>query len=141
MKEVKEWLYSTITGDTTFQSLTGATSTDKKMYEISPPEKVELPYVVYQMSSGPVLPETVIVEHPMEFYTLHIFATSSLVAENIFNRIVDLVHNQTNVELTNWKFLRATIGSQNDLVEIDSKSRRRIFHKTMMVQVSSILKK
>lgn len=141
MKEVKEWIYSTITDDDTFKTLTSATASDKKMYELMPPEKETMPYITYQMSSGPVLPGGVEVEHPMEFYTLHIFATSSLVAENIYDRIINLIHNQVNVELTSWKFLHATVGNQNDLVEIDADSRRRIFHKTMMIQISFIYKK
>lgn len=140
MKDIKIAIYSLITGDATFRALTGASATDNRLYRKSPPEQIDKtsPWVTYFTSAGGLFgPEQIgDVQVPDIIFTLDIWGPDSDPADDVFDRLMELLNRQEVTSVAHKVFYIGLDGF-NDLEEIEEDEI--IFHKNVRFRLKDIV--
>lgn len=119
MKDIKTTIYSTITDDATFKTLTGATATDKRLYQQFPPDQIDEsnPWVTYRTTtSSPVL-DTGEITDPDLVFVFDIWGIDADAIEDVFDRIQVLLDRQ-RFNTTDHDVLYTRLDAFNDLAEV-----------------------
>lgn len=129
MKDIKTTIYSTITNDATFKTLTGATVDDKRLYQHYPQEEIDQssPWVTYStITSSPAL-DTGDIQDPDIVFIFNIWGLDADAVEDVFDRIQVLL-DRKEFNPTSHRILFTRLDSFNDLVEIQE-DLTTIYHK------------
>lgn len=142
MNEIKESIYSTITSDATFISLTGATATDKRLYYQYPIDQIDEsnPWITYYFNgAGRPGSEVGDIQIPDRSMIIDIYSTDALLISDIFGRLIELF-DKTEIETANYRIMRVRYESDNDLVEEQS-DLNNLYRKNILFSFNDILVK
>lgn len=131
MKDIKTTIYSTITDDATFKTLTGATASDKRLYQHFPQDDIAKvnPWVTYfTVTSSPIL-DTGDITDPDLIFVFDIWGVDMDTVEDVFDRIQVLLDRQRFIT-TDHEVLFTRLDSFNDLVEVQP-DLATIYHKNV----------
>lgn len=142
MRELNQLLFETVKDDSTYQTKTGATSTDPRFYKDHPPVKnpitnTKTAYGVYR-HQGAIKPGIYVdgLERNEHVYTLEIFAKKSTIRDEICD-FIELLFDDKQFQTTNYdvKYTSATEGAVGFNEEL------KLFTKTMTVHFRKVFKR
>lgn len=140
MKDIKAIIYSTITGDATFLTLTGGDASDKRLYRNFPPDQIDKtnPWVTYFTTAGGLFGPDQIgdVQVPDIIFTLDIWGLDADAVDDVFDRLMTLLNRQT-LMATDHKVFYIGLDGFNDLVEVEPDEI--IFHKNCRFRLKDVV--
>jgi hypothetical protein len=147
MKDIKEAIYSLITSDTDFKTLTGATVTDKRLYQSHPEKIIDQKlgsWVTYSTSTITSPNDTGTIQDPNIILTFDIWA----VGANGFDMdTVDETHETIRVLLdrkqqtttTDHQLLFIRLDGWNDLPEVQDNMETN-YHKNVRYVINGVFR-
>lgn len=142
MNEIKESIYLTVINDATFISLTGSTSSDRRLYFFFPPKQVSenLPWVTYKFSSGGIDPDEIGCQQiPDRVLNFDIFSIDAELISDVFTRFKELFDKQ-ELNTTSYRIMIVRYQADNDLVERRD-NLSTLYHKNVTFNMSTVLEK
>lgn len=118
MKDIKTFIYSTITDDATFQTLTGASGTDKRLYQHFPPKQIDQddPWVTYFTVTSSPPSDTGDIQDPNIIFIFDIWGQDADAVEDVFDRMQTLL-DRKRFDATEHLVLFSRLDGFNDLVD------------------------
>jgi hypothetical protein len=141
MKDIKTKVYSMITDDTTFKTLTGASATDKRLYQQYPPDQVDKtnPWVTYFTIAGALFGPDQIgdIQVPDIIFTFDIWGDDVDDVDDVFDQLMVLLNRQVYTDSTAHTIFYIGLDGFNDLVEVEPDEI--LYHKNVRFRFKDIV--
>lgn len=142
MKDIKTLIYSIITSDATFLTLTGGSASDKRFYFQFYPDQVTTtnPWCTYYTITGSITgAEIGDIQVPDILLVIDIWGLEPDDIEDVFNRLKALLDRQ-ELDATDHRVVHTRFEAYNDLAE-DQPDMETLYHKNCRFRLGWVLEK
>ena len=141
-QEIKTEIYTLITDDAIFQTLTGATADDKRLYVQFPPDEIDEtnPWVTYfTVTGGKDADEIGSQQDPDITFIFDIWGLDHDAIEDVFDRLKTLM-DQQGFSTASFRVVFTRLETVNDLAEI-RENLSTIYHKNIRFRMRWVMQR